>query len=87
VAKYLRIVPGKDSRAGMPGDTYYELPVDADLEEIAEQIGESLADGTSLLIPLDQINGHRAKSAYIVLNGSLTHHVVIGEIADPPATS
>jgi hypothetical protein len=83
MAKYLRIEPGGDRTLGGAVGANYHLPEDADIEQIIEQVGQAIAQGTSLIVPLDFVYGRRASSAYVVINGSLVTHVTVWEIPEP----
>jgi hypothetical protein len=78
MAKYLRIDPEHSDLTGSFRGASYTLPEDADIESIADQVSEALANGDGLTIPLERIGEAEARS-YIVINGSLVRCVLIGE--------
>lgn len=82
MAKYLRVEPGSDPATGHVRGSDYELPADTDIEELVDQVGRAIAQGTSLLVPLARMYGQPADAAYVVINGARVGQVVVGEIPD-----
>ncbi|HEX4752886.1 MAG TPA: hypothetical protein VH268_08300 [Solirubrobacterales bacterium] len=53
-----------------------------DIEAAADEISEALANGNGLVLPLAPLNGSEETRAFVVINGSLVKHVLIGEAPD-----
>lgn len=82
---YLRIDPGEDPASGLPSGPTYVLPAGLDLERCADEISEALANGHGLALPLAPLSGSDETRAFVVINGSLVKHVLIGESPDGPS--
>jgi len=83
MAKYLRIDPEHSDLTGSFRGASYALPADADVEAIAVQISEALANGDGLTIPLERLGGEAEARSFIIINGSLVRSVLIGETPEP----